>query len=97
MDIYLAYLRKSRMDKDYETISLEETLKRHRAQLLELAERMGIILKEENIYEEVVSSESIASRPEIQKKKRHTSLLHVLVRVLSGAFLYHRKANTSTR
>lgn len=67
MDIYLAYLRKSRMDKDYETVSLEETLKRHRAQLLELAERMGIVLKEENIYEEVVSGESIASRPEIQK------------------------------
>lgn len=66
MDIYLMYLRKSQMDRDYETISVEETLKRHKKILLDLAARMNIFIKEENIYEEVVSGESIASRPKMQ-------------------------------
>ena len=30
MDRYLMYLRKSRMDTDYEQVSVEETLNRHR-------------------------------------------------------------------
>lgn len=66
MDIYLMYLRKSQMDRDYETISVEDTLKRHKRILLDLAARMNILIKEENIYEEVVSGESIASRPKMQ-------------------------------
>lgn len=67
MDIYLMYLRKSRMDRDYSTVSIEETLKRHRGILFELAARLNILIKEENIYEEVVSGESLASRPKMQE------------------------------
>ncbi len=67
MDIYLMYLRKSRMDRDYNTVSTEETLKRHKGILLDLAARLNIIIKDENMYEEVVSGESLASRPKMQE------------------------------
>lgn len=65
MDKYLIYLRKSRMDSDYDEISVEETLKRHQQILTELANKNNYFV--EKIYKEVVSGESISERPEVQK------------------------------
>ena len=68
--MYLAYIRKSRYDRDYAELSLEETLKRHRAQLEAFAASQGI--KIDAFFEEVVSGDSLAERPEMQK------LLHIV-------------------
>lgn len=56
-----AYLRKSRAE---EGENLEEVLRRHKTRLLELAHQMntGIV----DWYEEVVSGDSIAARPQMQ-------------------------------
>lgn len=64
-DIFSAYLRKSQSDDPNEP--LEVTLAKHKRRLLEYATRLGV--KEEQIvwYEEVVSGDTIAERPEIQK------------------------------
>lgn len=64
-DLFSAYLRKSQSDDPNEP--LEVTLAKHKRRLLEYATRLGI--KEEQIvwYEEVVSGDTIAQRPEIQK------------------------------
>lgn len=65
MEQYAKYLRKSRFDRDYAELSIEETLKRHDAILEKIArEREYHIAR---TYYEVVSGESIAARPEIQK------------------------------
>lgn len=64
MDKYLMYLRKSRMDNDYDEISVEETLKRHQQILNDLATKNNYFI--EKIYKEVVSGESISERPEVQ-------------------------------
>lgn len=63
--LYDIYLRKSRADRDAETNGSGDTLLRHRTALLELARKMDLTIH--NIYEEVVSGESIANRPEMQK------------------------------
>ncbi len=65
MEQYVKYLRKSRFDRDYAELSVEETLKRHEAILDKLAESRGYHIAK--TYYEVVSGESIAARPEIQK------------------------------
>lgn len=65
MDKYLIYLRKSRMDNDYDEVSVEETLKRHQQILKDLAAKNNYYI--EKIYKEVVSGESISERPEVQK------------------------------
>ena len=65
MEQYAMYLRKSRFDRDYAELSVEETLKRHKAILDRTAEERGYYIAQ--IYYEVVSGESIAARPEIQK------------------------------
>ena len=60
------YLRKSRADDPLLTV--EEVLARHEAILDEWAEKnLGAKVPEENKYREVVSGETIADRPEIQK------------------------------
>lgn len=60
------YLRKSRTDDP--TMTVEEVLIKHEARLDEWAERnLGAKIPEENKYREVVSGETIADRPEIQK------------------------------
>lgn len=65
-DEILAYFRKSRTDDP--TLSVEEVLAKHEAILDEWAERnLGTKIPEENKYREVVSGETIADRPEIQK------------------------------
>lgn len=65
MEQYAKYLRKSRFDRDYAELSIEETLKRHEQILDKLAQDRGYHIAK--TYYEVVSGESIAARPEIQK------------------------------
>ena len=63
-DLFAIYLRKSRKDlenKDY------DVLKRHRRILLDFAKAKNISIYEEDIYEEVVSGETIQDRPVIQE------------------------------
>lgn len=65
MEQYVKYLRKSRFDRDYAEMSIEETLKRHETILDNLANERGFYVSK--TYYEVVSGESIAARPEVQK------------------------------
>lgn len=71
MEQYVKYLRKSRFDRDYAELSIEETLKRHEAILDKLASERGYNIAK--TYYEVVSGESIAARPEIQKMLEEVS------------------------
>lgn len=62
----LDYLRKSRADDP--TLTVEEVLIKHETILDEWAEKnLGAKVPEENKYREVVSGETIADRPEVQK------------------------------
>lgn len=65
MDLYAIYLRKSRMDMEAEAHGEGETLKRHETALLALAKRREYCIGE--IYREVVSGDTIAGRPEMQR------------------------------
>ncbi len=65
MDKYAIYLRKSRADVEAEKLGEGETLARHKKILTELAAKKGLYVEE--IYQEIVSGETIAARPEIQK------------------------------
>lgn len=56
------YLRKSRAE---EHMSLEAVLNRHLTDLQEYAEKYGFLVDEEDIYKEVVSGESLFSRPQM--------------------------------
>ena len=68
-DEILVYLRKSRTDDPL--LSVEEVLQRHEQILDEWAEKnLGTKIPEENIFREVVSGETIADRPEVQKMLR---------------------------
>ena len=85
---FLLYLRKSRTDDPL--LSVEEVLAKHEAILDEWCEKyLGAKVPEENRYREVVSGETIADRPEVQKvlKKiespRYKFLLTVEVQRLS--------------
>lgn len=62
---YCIYLRKSRADLEAEAHGEGETLSRHKTALLELARRMGITISA--TYEEIVSGETIAARPQMQR------------------------------
>lgn len=62
---YCAYLRKSRADRDAELRGEEETLKRHRRILEEFAGKNHISISK--FYNEVVSGETIDSRPMAQE------------------------------
>jgi DNA invertase Pin-like site-specific DNA recombinase len=62
---YLEYLRKSQMDRDYENLSVEETLSRHKAILADFVKSQK--LNVEIVLEEVVSGESLSSRPQMLK------------------------------
>lgn len=61
---YCIYLRKSRKDLEAEAHGEGETLARHRKILLDLAKAKNLPI--EKIYEEIVSGETIASRPKMQ-------------------------------
>lgn len=65
MDLYAIYLRKSRMDLEAEAHGQGETLKRHETALLTLAKQRQYYIGE--IYREVVSGDTIAGRPEMQR------------------------------
>lgn len=65
MEQYAAYLRKSRANLDAEAHGEGETLARHEHMLLELARKMNICITK--IFREIVSGDSIESRPEVQK------------------------------
>lgn len=62
---YCKYLRKSRKDIEAEIRGEGETLERHDKILSELAMKMGIIV--DKTYREIVSGETIASRPVMQE------------------------------
>ena len=61
--IYLAYVRKSREDRDAEMNGAEDTLARHEYILNDLAKRYGITIAK--WYKEVVSGETISDRPQM--------------------------------
>lgn len=63
--MYAIYLRKSRADAEAEARGEGETLARHQSILLDLAKRKNLDIGA--IYKELVSGETIAARPEIQK------------------------------
>jgi DNA invertase Pin-like site-specific DNA recombinase len=65
MEQYLMYLRKSQMDRDFEDVSVEETLKRHKKILTDFAKqkRLNVV----HTLEEVVSGESLSERPQMMK------------------------------
>ncbi|MDR2686882.1 MAG: recombinase family protein [Oscillospiraceae bacterium] len=62
---HLIYLRKSRADTEAETRGEGETLARHEKALLDLAARLRLAVG--GIYREIVSGDSIASRPWMQR------------------------------
>lgn len=65
---YCIYLRKSRKDMELEQFGEGETLARHKRTLLELARKQNLTIGE--IYEEIVSGESIEARPQMQRLLR---------------------------
>lgn len=62
-DKYALYLRKSQADQPDESIA--EVLVKHRTMLMELADKMGVDVAQADIFEEVVSGESLYARPEM--------------------------------
>lgn len=65
MSSYCMYLRKSRADAEAEARGEGETLARHRKALLDYAARAGLTVSE--TYEEIVSGDTIAARPQMQR------------------------------
>ena len=61
---YCIYLRKSRADIEAENKGEDETLARHQKILLDLSQKLSLTITD--IYKEVVSGETIASRPVMQ-------------------------------
>ena len=88
MEQYVKYLRKSRFDRDYAELSVEETLKRHEAILDKIVQDRGYYVAK--TYYEVVSGESIAARPEIQKMLEAVRFFSFLPQRLSP----HQKSTT---
>lgn len=62
---YVAYLRKSRMDIEAEARGEGDTLSRHRVLLTDTSRRLKLPISE--YYSEIVSGETISSRPVMQK------------------------------
>lgn len=84
------YLRKSQMDIELEAIGEHETLARHRSILFNLAKKKGLNIVE--VYEEIVSGESIQARPEMQRlltdlyqKKYESVMVMEIERLARGA------------
>ena len=65
MEKYIMYLRKSQMDRDFEDVSVEETLNRHHKILSEFAAQRKLYV--EITLKEVVSGEALSARPMMQK------------------------------
>ena len=64
-ETYCMYLRKSREDRELEKYDNVDTLDRHRKALLDYADKHHLNIGE--IYEEVVSGETISERQEMQR------------------------------
>ena len=64
---YCMYLRKSRQDLEAEAHGEGETLLRHEKMLLEMCARMQLDLAPDGVFREIVSGDTIAARPEIQR------------------------------
>jgi len=63
---YLIYLRKSQKDRELESATgITDTLSRHRDRLLALARERQYVIAD--IYEEVLSGDTIAERPEMRR------------------------------
>jgi DNA invertase Pin-like site-specific DNA recombinase len=62
---YIEYLRKSQMDRDFEELSVEETLKRHQQRLDEFTRQNKINVTV--VLKEVVTGESLSGRPQMMK------------------------------
>lgn len=60
---YIEYLRKSQMDRDFDDLTVEETLKRHRRTLDEFVQNNNLNVSV--ILEEVVSAETLSARPKM--------------------------------
>lgn len=60
MELYIMYLRKSQMDRDFEDVSVEETLRRHEKILTEFCEKNNLVI--DVVLKEVVSGESLHER-----------------------------------
>ena len=65
MEQYCIYLRKSRADIELEAKGEMETLSRHKKILLELGQTLKLPVTK--IYEEIVSGETIESRPVVRR------------------------------
>lgn len=63
MDLYIMYLRKSQLDRDFEDVSVEETLKRHEKTLTEFCNNNNLAV--DIVLKEVVSGESLTARPKM--------------------------------
>ena len=64
---YCMYLRKSRADLEAEARGEGETLSRHLSTLLQLAQRLHLDVAPDAIYREIVSGDTIAARPLMQR------------------------------
>lgn len=64
---YCMYLRKSRADLEAEARGEGETLSRHLHTLLQLAQRLHLDVSPDAIYKEIVSGDTIAARPMMQR------------------------------
>lgn len=62
---YAVYVRKSRVDVEAEAHGRGDTLRRHKERLFDLARQFNLSISA--VYEEVVSGETITSRPQMQK------------------------------
>ena len=62
------YLRKSRADLEAEARGAFETLRTHEERLTKVAQDRGLVVGE--IYRELVSGDTIAARPEMQRLLR---------------------------
>ena len=67
---YCMYLRKSRADLEAEARGEGETLSRHLQILTRLADQMGLDVPPGAIYREIVSGDTIAARPMMQRLLR---------------------------
>ncbi len=85
------YLRKSRKE---ENLTKAETLDRHRARLMEYAEKYGFMVAPEDVYEEVVSGESLFARPQMLRlleavsERRYEAVLVVDMQRLGRGGMY---------
>lgn len=86
---YAIYLRKSRADLELEAMGEGETLARHKKMLFDLAERYEILPHQIDVFQEMVSGESISERPEVQRllndvyQKKYAAVLVVEIERLA--------------